>query len=324
MRIMLRASALVCVLMLLAWQQTPVQAEPKDGDFASGWNTWKTSAKGDWVEYSIGGNVGIRNEVTEAKDGKISYLKKTLDAEGKETSSKELKNKAWNSIRLQGSLPYKKEHLVEWKKETLELSGTKLECDVAEWALGGVLTQIFYCKDVPCGGIVKTTSGGADSVWLTSFHTEAAGAVESADTGEANKSEMPKFYATVGNVAVLKISGTGRDDSYQRREVTSAAKVTAQYTIVACDESGEIDPKAKSIDREQTKSDWDETYGKPTESGVTIKVAAGEFKCDVYKTTDEKAGKETTEWISEGAPVKKLIKTKTTETVLELVKIEWK
>jgi hypothetical protein len=83
-------------------------------------------------------------------------------------------------------------------------------------------------------------------------------------------------------------------------------------------------PDSRPLDREQTKADWDKKYGKPSETGVTIKVAAGEFKCDVFKQTDEKTGKVVTEWISEGAPVKKVIKTKTAETTLELIKIEWK
>ena len=323
MRHLLRASALLCVLVLLAWQQaSPVNAEAKEGEWAKGWNTWKTAEKGDWVEYSIGGFVKVRQEVKKADNGKITYEHATFDGKGKETSRKEL-TKDWASIKMQGKLPYKKENQVEWKEETLDLEGVKLKCDVAEWALGGVVAQIYYCKDVPCGGIVKTTSGGKDSVWLTGFHTSKSGEVKEDPDKTATKSQLPRFWGTVGNRAVLKISGTGRDESYQSRKITIVEETSSKYDIVSCSKEGIPLPDAKSIEREQTKADWDKDYGTPDETGVTITVGAGEFKCDVYKEKDESSGKETTEWVSEGAPVKKLIKTRTSETVLELVKIEW-
>ncbi|MCA8911617.1 MAG: hypothetical protein KDB82_07920 [Planctomycetes bacterium] len=318
-----RASALLCVLVLLAWQQSaPVKAEAKEGEWAKGWNTWKNAEKGDWATYSMG-VVNYKDEVTAAKDGKVTYTHTTFDAKGKELSSNERKDKAWNAIRLQGKLPYKKENLVEWKEETLDLEGVELKCDVAEWALGGVVAQIYFCKDVPCGGIVKTTSGGKDSVWLTGFHTSKSGEVKENPDKVATKSQLPRFWGTVGNRAVLKISGTGRDESYQSRKITVVEETSSKYDIVSCGKEGIPLPDSKPIEREQTKADWDKDYGKPDETGVTVTVGAGEFKCDVYKQKDEKTGKETTEWVSEGAPVKKLIKTKTSETVLELVKIEW-
>lgn len=321
---LLRVSTLLCVIALLAWQQTPVSADAKEGEWAKGWNTWKSANKGDWAEYSIGGMAKIRQEVIKAEGGEITYEHSTFDAKGTETSKKEL-TKDWASIKLQGKLPYKKENIVVWKEATLVLEGVTLECDLAEWVLGGTQTQIYFCKAVPCGGIVKTTTGGTDSVWLTGFHTEKSGEIKTGDgTAEATKSELPRFWATTGNMAVLKISGTGRDDAYQRREIVSVAETSSKYSIVACDKDGAIDEKATPVEREQTKEAWDTDYGKPSETGVTLKVAAGEFKCDVFKVTDEKSGKVTTEWISEGAPVKKVIKTKTSETVLELAKIEWK
>ncbi|MCZ7605001.1 MAG: hypothetical protein M5U25_02800 [Planctomycetota bacterium] len=315
-----RAAALCFVLALLAWHQAPVSAEAKEGEWAKGWNTWATAQKGDWAEYSMEGGNKVRWDVVKV-DGKNVTYKRSTFAKDQLTSEQEL-TKAWNSIKLQSKLPYGKDATnTKWSQQDLVLSGVTLKCDVADWAIGEAASSIYFCKDVPCGGVVKTTTNGKDVVWLSAFQKAGAGEVKSDPQPEV-KSQMPRFYAAADNHMVLKISGTGRDTKYQRRTVTSAGETSAKVSIVACDETGTPDAKAVASESELTKESWDKDYGKPAETGVKLKTEAGEFTCDVYKTSDK--GKEVTEWISEGAMVKKLIKTGSSETVLEAVKLEMK
>lgn len=315
-----RAAALCLLLALLAWQQSPVSAEAKEGEWAKGWNTWATAQKGDWAEYSMDGGIKVRWEVLKV-DGKNITYKRSTYAKDKLTSEQE-QTKAWNAIKLQSRLPYGKDATnTKWSEQTMTLSGVELKCDVADWAIGESASAVYFCKDVPCGGVVKTTTNGKDSVWLSAFQKAGAGEVKSDPVPEV-ESQMPRFYAATGNHIIIKISGTGRDVKFQRRTVTSTAETSAKVSVVACDETGTPDAKAVAGESEITKESWDKDYGKPSEAGVKLKTEAGEFTCDVYKTSDK--GKETTEWISEGAMVKKLIKTGSSETVLEAVKLEMK
>jgi hypothetical protein len=314
-----RIAALMIALGLIA--QAPAQADSDtEGDWAGGWTSWKKAVKGDWAEYSSGAGT-TRWEVLKESGGEVTYLWQTFDKQGKETQKKE-KTSGWASIKLTVKLPYNIK--VDWSEEELDLSGTKLACDVAKYKSGETSSVVYYCKDVPCGGFVKSVLNGKDGVWLSAFHTEKSGDVKQDPPREEPKSvsKLPRFYAAPDNSALIKITGTGRDATYQLRQVIDVAETSSRYTAVTCDEAGTPIADAKPIEREQKKEDWDKVYAKPSESGVKLTVAAGEFVCDVFKTTVD--GKETSEWISEGAPIKKVIKSGETETVMEAVKITMK
>jgi hypothetical protein len=328
MQYLIRATAIVLVAALFAIHSATVHAAPKEGDWKGGWNTWKTAKEGDWIEYTIGGFAGVRQEVTKVSGDKVTYSHKTLDKDGNETSVKEY-TKAWNAIKLQGRLPYGKEDEVEWTEEEVELGGKTLKCDVASWTAGSgketARGQIFFCKDVPCGGIVKTVTNGKDSVWIKSFGKageEAANNGEEKDPEPEIESKLPRFYAAVGNKAVIKISAPGRDDSWQLRTIVKVEETVTTWSVVACDKDGNPDGRATPRELEQTKKDWDATYGSPREKDVKLKVEAGELVCEVHVQTE--GDKETTDWISEGLPVKRVIKVKGRDTTLELVSFTMK
>jgi hypothetical protein len=319
----IRISALLIALALIAY--APAQAaSDTEGDWEGGWTSWKNAAKGDWAEYSSQSGYKVRWEVLDVTAGKIKYSWKTFDDKGTETQNKE-KSADWTGIKLTYKLPYKT--TVKWTVEELDLSGTKLTCDVATYTKGESTDQLFYCKDVPCGGFVKVIMNGKETNWLSAFGTAASGDVKRDPKDEPKvesgvKSQLPRFYGAVDNEAILKVSGTGRDATYQVRKVTEVAETSSKYTRVLCDAEGVPLPDAKAVDAEQTKADWDKVYRKPSETAVKLTVEAGEFVCDVFKSSV--GGKETTEWISEGAPVKTVIKSGESETVMEAIKITMK
>ncbi|MBZ0135814.1 MAG: hypothetical protein K8I27_05535 [Planctomycetes bacterium] len=322
MQHIIRAMALIFVVAIFAMHSSTVSAEPKEGDWASGWNTWKDSTVGDWIEYSISGVAGIRQDVTAVKGDDITYTHKMLDKVGEVTNSKEY-TKAWNKIKMQSKLPYGDAMEVTWTEVVVDFGAEKLNCDLAEWDQGkgndAAKTQVYFCKNVSCGGIVKVATNGKDIVWMTGFAKAGAKVEGDPTTGQAPvKSKLPRFFASVDNKAVVKISGAGRDDMYQLRTVTDVAEEITKWTAVVCDSEGAADPKARLLEFEQTKEAWDKDYGKPAETGVTLKLDAGEFVCDVFKSTAED-GREITEWVSEGLSVKKIVKAKGKETTIEVV-----
>jgi hypothetical protein len=259
--------------------------------------------------------------VLDVSGGNIKHTYKTFNAKGEESSSKE-KTTIWSGIKLTFKLPYNTK--VDWTEETLTLSGKELLCDVATYKSGETLNVLYYSNDVPCGGFVKIMLDGKETNWLSAFNTAKSGEVKETpkDPVVETKSQLPRFYAARDNSAVIKISGTGRDTNYQLRQITEVGETSSKYTAVTCDAEGTPIEGAKPTDREQKKEDWDKLYAKPIETAVKLTVEAGEFVCDVFKTTAD--GKETTEWVSEGAPVKKVIKSGGTETVMEAVKITMK
>ena len=319
MQYFIRATALLFVVALFAIHDTTVHAAPEEGDWASGWNTWKTAAEGDWIQYSISGIVGSRQEVTKVAGDNVTYTHKTLDKDGNVTSSNEF-TRRWDKIKVQSKLPYGDDMLVTWTEVEVEIGGKKVTCDVASWNQGkgadAAATEVYYSKDVPCGGIVKTVTNGNAIAWVTAFKKAGGDAIKEGPKEEV-KSELPRFFATVDNKAVVKVSAAGRDDSYQLRTVTSVAETSSKWTVIACDKEGTPDSKGRLLDFEQTKEAWDEDYGKPAETGVTVKVEAGEFVCDLFKSSA--SGREISEWISEGLSVKKVIKAGGKETTIELV-----
>ena len=91
---------------MLCVANTSANAAIKDGDFASGWNTWKDAAKGDLAEYALG-EMTKRIEVNDVKSGNITYTNSIIKdgqsagrAKAKETSQMaEDKSTSQNSKR---------------------------------------------------------------------------------------------------------------------------------------------------------------------------------------------------------------------------------
>lgn len=306
MRNVIRTTGLMGVLALLAWAHTTVSAAPKEGDFSSGWNTWEKAEKGEWAEYAIGdGGASIRQEVIRVNGGKITYVHKSF-MKGKETSSKE-RTRAWKDIKVQGKLPYGKEDTVKWEEGEVELAGKTIKCTVAKWTIGERATEIWYSESVPCGGIVKTTTNGADIVWLTDYKSN------SDDEG------LPKFYAAKGNHAVYKIT-KGEETRYEKREVTEVLDDSAKWTSLACDKTGKGLADAKPAKHEMRQSEWDKLYAKPDKTDIELTTDAGTLVCDKYERANE-AGETVTEWYREGLLVKKEV---TGGETCELIKYEMK
>lgn len=305
---MLHISRALAALSLLAFVASlaPVSGQDKEGDFPK-WNTWKVAKKGDWVEYTLSFGPKVRFEVlNEPGGGKVKYKHQMFDAAGKETSSKEFE-KDWNAIRLQATPSPRAE--VTWREAETELCGHKLKCKIASWQVGKVVDEVWYSVDVPCGGVVKQTSDGKDTVIMTGFKSAKAegGATGDKPTGDkpATDAKLPSFLAKVGNTAVYKVTApTGV--SYLRREVTAVEGDTATMEQALCDATGVVAEGAKVNESKVSAAKWAEDYPEASEKGVTIKLGAVEYKCD--KFVKESTSMTTTTWISEGVIVKVHVK----------------
>lgn len=315
---LIRASALLFALALLAWQSPQVDAEPKEGDWKSGWNTWAKAVEGDWAEYAMDGGFGIKQEVVKVSGDNVTYLHKTL-MKGKETSSRE-RTRDWKSIKLQGRLPHGRENQVQWKDAEVELDGETLTCTVASWAIGEASTEIWYSKQVPCGGIVKTVTNGKDSVWLTKFKSSMKD--DNGDEDKAVESELPSFYATKGNYAVYQVTDRGRN-SFVRHEITAVEKESSTWTSVKCNKAGDPELGEEPEEHKLTKKDWDAKYTEPKSTGQELETEAGDFECDVFEHTDDE-GVKTTEYVVDGLVVMKVVKGERGSETWLLVKHEMK
>lgn len=315
MRYLLGATAFVVLLALFAIQPTTVHAAPAEGDWKGGWNTWATAAEGDWAVYAMEGGITVRWEVKKVDGTKVTYTRTTF-SKGTQSGQREL-TRDWNKIKLQAAMPYGKQIVVEWEDEDMKLGEAVLSCQSAAWTIEKTSQKVYYCKDVPCGGVVKTMTDGKNIVWLTTYGKAGQAEVTTDEPEAAAKTKMPRFYASVNNYVVIKISPPQRDPSYQLRRITDVGELASKYSIVGCEVDGI--PKANEAPREleQTKEEWDKVYAKPVETGVKLKIGEVELTCDVFKETT--GDREVTEWVSEGLSVKKVIKTKAGETVMEVV-----
>lgn len=310
----LLAVAMLCVV------NTSADAAVKDGDFASGWNTWKDAAKGDFAEYSLAG-MTKRIEVNEVKKGDITYTNSIIK-NGEVLGKPKPITRKWQKIKVQAKVPQAAGIIGTWSKEDYEAGEIKIECDVYKYTQpnGELHGEIWFCKDVPCGGIVKSINGGKAAFWLTGFKSGKSGKGGNADAEVV--SELPKFYAKKGNYIVVKITRAGAEATYQKREVISVQNKEStlkNFNNVNADGSS----KETSTDTESsmTKENYDKSYSKPDAENVVVKVEAGEFKCSMFK---KKYTKQTiTTWMNEGIPIKQILERGGKETVLEVVKISW-
>jgi hypothetical protein len=340
-----------CFLLLGCLAVAGVVSAQDRGDWAKGWTTWSEAKVGDWVEQSIGTFARARFEVTAVSGGRVSYTHTTYNAAGEKTAER-------NRTQLLRDLPRARLPaanlgvVVEWSKQETVIGQVKLECDVASWEApddkgGFTRMSIWYSTQVPCGGMVKTTTGGVTTVWVINFKTEdmakPARAANDSDEGQGStaedeakpqtepatgdgetvESKLPRFFAHAGNHVVLQLSRGGDVVSHQRREVTQvAAEVFTVITTTPSDEEGRAQPNSRQLTAEQTLAAWQETYKEPAEKGVAIKTPAGEFTCDMFKRTE--GGREITEWISQGLTVRMIVKAGGQETLLEAIKVEMK
>ena len=315
--------AAAVLLALLAWH-APAVAEPVKGDFKTKWTTWQTSQKGDWVEMEIGDGLKKRWDVLEtSNDGKVKY-RETITVKGQEPTVREVPAKHWSALRV--TVPVENANTkIEWlTDQDCELGGVKLKCTVARASIGkNDVAEYWYSADVPCDGLIKQTSNGAVSTAVTAFHTEAKSATETGKKPELEPvaSSMPRFFKTVGNYAVYKVTISGAV-TYQRREVTVAEAASAKYTSVVCDETGKPIEGAKATEIAETAESPAKNFGEVTEKDVKVKVSAGEYTCE--KRFKESGVDKSTAFISEGALIKLERSTAKGGATLELIKLEWK
>ena len=212
--------------------------------------------------------------------------------------------------------------LVKWSKQSYETGDIKIECDVYKYKKqgGGTSGEIWFCKDVPCGGIVKSIAGGLKAFSLTGFKSG-----ESGDGGKASAkvvSELPKFYAKKGNFIVVKITREGAEATYKKREIVGVQNKESTLKVFSnVNADGSSKATSKDSESSMTKKQYDKSYSKPDEENVKVKVEAGEFKCSMFKKKYTK--KTITTWMNEGIPIKETIESGGKETVLEVVKIFW-
>ncbi|MBE7492851.1 MAG: hypothetical protein HS108_14005 [Planctomycetes bacterium] len=318
---MIRASGVLAALplLLLALSAVVCAQEPKEGDFPK-WNTWKVAAKGDWVEYTLSLGPKVRFEVLEEpKNGKVKYSRKMFDADGKETGTAE-QELAWNQIRLQATPSPRAE--VTWRDDTTELCGHKLKCRVASWRVDKIVDEIWYCVDVPCGGVVKQTSSGADTVVLTGVNSKKLSGTGAAPKQTVN---LPKFLAKVGNSAIYKITGAA-GTQWQKREVAAIQGENVTLEQTPCDAEGVVAADAKVSTLQVNGTRWIEDQGEEKGRDIKLTVPAGEYVCTMH--VKEGTNMTTTAWVSDGVLIKLHVKRdqggKTVETTMELAKLSLK
>jgi hypothetical protein len=135
-------------------------------DFKTGQNTWTVSKAGDWVEYRTGTDTSARFAITAiAENGDISYDHSVFKA-GKLTFKNNRTDKPADAL-VQGRVPTTL--AVTWGTGEYVIGDANLSCETASWAQPGAMNGIWFCKDVPCGGVVKTLAESKDTIWLTAY-----------------------------------------------------------------------------------------------------------------------------------------------------------
>lgn len=292
--------------------------KPTGTEFKDGWNTYATAKVGDWVEYQITDTVSRRIEVKVVKDDKITVAE-SVTSDGKAGEPKEKKPADWWSMKMQANIPTNMN--VDWSTKEITHGGVTLKCDVASWMNGALSNEVYFCKDVRCGGYVKMVMGGKTGVWLKNYGdaTKKEGYLKSAENPDAGKGPtLPPFYNSAGNTAVFK---TG--ENYMRRQTDDFDGKAVTFTDTPCDKDGKPLPDAKAVSTTWSDADWAKAYPKPSAKDQKVKVAAGEYSCALYESTE--GGKTTKDWLSaEGVLVKREVKEGDKITVTELVSVRFK
>ena len=210
--------SLCFALLALAAVQGTARAQVLDGDFKSGFNTWKTAKASQWAEYSVGG-AAIRLEVLEVK-GAVVKARKTTTLPDAEPVSAEFSG-AWETLRGAARLPAAK---LTWEEATFKLGGTELACAVARFSKDGKPASIWFSAKVPCGGAVKTTSNGVDGLLLTGFGEKAPATAPAEDPAKLLE-DVKLVYGRYHDLDFERVTKkTGRKDAELWAEALKAAK----------------------------------------------------------------------------------------------------
>lgn len=319
------AMAVMGCAVLLASVNSTVSAagKPTGTEFSDGWNTFATAKVGDWAEYVITADTSRRVEVTAVNGDKITVTE-TLTLNGKAQAPKERKPADWWSVKMPAMIPTN--FTPEWETKELTYGGVKLKCSVATWMNQSLKNEIWFSKDVRCGGYVKMVMGGNTGVWLKNYGDagKKEGYLSKVDNPDAGKGpSLPGFYTTAGNVAVHKTT-KAQAESFSRRESEGYDGKTATFSDTPCDKDGKALPDAKPVSSTITAEIWANRYAKPKATGERIKAAGGEQICSLYEF--EEGGNSVKEWVTaEGVLVKSEIKDKDgVMTTIELVSIRFR
>lgn len=156
-------------------------------DFAKGANTWAASKTGDWVEYRLSTGQTVRYEVISVAEAGVTYARVTRGTDGTEIARNET-TRAANACPMQG----KPGAGARWETQPYAMAGQSLACLVASWVVDGSNGAIWYHAEVPCGGIVKTTTDNTDSVWLTAYSRNGTVHTVQAPTPEPKPEPKPE------------------------------------------------------------------------------------------------------------------------------------
>lgn len=154
------------VAMALALSASYIGAQDAP-DFKAGDNTWGNSKVGDWVQYRLKDGPSVRFEVTAiAENGDITFQHTIYNAEG-EVMADNSRTRAPAQCPVQQKVPADKD--VTWGEASFPLEVTELKCQRATWLSEKSKSEVWFHETIPCGGVAKTATDGADSVWVTAF-----------------------------------------------------------------------------------------------------------------------------------------------------------
>lgn len=293
---------LVLLVLLLAVHKAQAQSKPTGKEFKDGWSTWADAKVGDWAEYQVGKEIKRRYEVVKVSGDVITWSE-ALTMNGKSEDPKEKKPADWWKIKpLSGKVPPNLNPV--WSVAEIKVDDLVLKCDVVSWMNGNLSNEVYFCKDVPCGGLVKFMMDGQATIWLANFGDKdnKVGKLKGSDPNAGRAANLPAFYATSGNASVHKQT-KGEAVSYYKRAVLEGGSREAKLTQTPCDAEGKSAADAKSEDIVIKAEEWLPAKSKPLARGEKVRVTAGEYACDVYEVVEGSA--RTKIWLSaEGVVVK--------------------
>ena len=309
---------LVAAVLMAVPAALRAEGDVKEGDFSTGWNTWKDAKEGDWVLYSVGGLTTVRHEITQVSGSKITIVTTSGDAKPKE------KTRTWDQHLLQVEVP--KKLPVTWETSEVEFGDETIKCQVAKWVKEGTPIEVSLSNKIPCGGVVKQGNQGKITVWLMEYCSdgktfegniaEHTGMPEDADA-------WPDFFKVVGNSYVV-MTTKGDEESFAKHTVLKTGDDTAVIEIQPCDIAGE--PVKGRVRKETVKrKDWLEKYATPTREGEIIKIADKDYACDVFepeKKDDAERTDGTTSWVHKGMILKSITIENDIETVTQAIMID--
>lgn len=156
-------------LCLAAMLVNPTVAQDAPGGtFKDGWNTWSDTKVGDYVQYRLAAGLTVTYELKAiAADGTLTIEIANFSAEGGELSRREIQRTA-DKAPVQAKAPGA-EIAAQWGTTEYEMADIKLPCETVTWTGDKITGSTWFSRGVPCGGVVKSGTDGADTVWLVGF-----------------------------------------------------------------------------------------------------------------------------------------------------------